>query len=151
VANGSHPGGNTGSTTLITVLVVVAILYFARTILIPLSLAVLVAFLLGPLVIRLRHYGFGRVTSTLSVVLLSFALLGSIGTVRVSQMTDLAHKLPEYQKNVHRKMESFRSSGTGFVTQITRVVSNLTDSLTPRPPTTPNQHGAQSDLSWRRP
>ena len=114
VANGSRPSGNTGNTALISILVVVAVLYFARTVFIPLSLALLLAFMLGPLVIRLRHWGLGRIPSVVLVVLLSFGILGTIGAVMTSQLTDLGHKLPDYEHNIHKKIESIRSSGGGL-------------------------------------
>ena len=46
-----------------SVCVVVAALYFAQEVLIPLALAVLLCFLLAPLVTRLERYRLGRVPS----------------------------------------------------------------------------------------
>lgn len=132
--NGNRPNGIAGSATLLTVLIVVAVLYFARSVLIPIALALLLAFLLGPLVVRLRHWGLGRLPSVLVVVLFSFTAIGIGSFFVVSQMTDLAHKLPEYQQNVHKKLESIRDSGGGFLTRLTRVVHRVTDELTPPPP-----------------
>jgi len=135
VANESRPSGPAGSTALISILIVVAVIYFARTVFIPLSLALLLAFMLGPLVIRLRHWGWGRAPSALCVVFLFFIILGIIGTVMTSQLTELAHKLPDYEHNTHQKLASIRSSGGGFINRITRVMRNFTDELTPAPPT----------------
>ncbi len=134
MASDNRPTGVAGNTTLVTVLIVVAVLYFARTVLIPLALALLLAFLLAPLVIRLRHWGLGRVPAAILVVLLAFGIIGVIGAVMTTQLSELAHKLPEYQQNVHKKMESVRSSGGGLITRITREIRNVTDALTPPPP-----------------
>src|SRR5678815_5193508 len=57
--------------TLLSVVAVVAILYFARVVLIPLALAVLFAFLLAPLVLRLRRIGLGRAPAVTLVVISS--------------------------------------------------------------------------------
>ncbi len=138
MANGNRPNGIKGSTTLLTVLIVLAVLYFARSVFIPLALAILLAFLLGPLVIRLRHWGLGRVPSAVSVVLLSFCIVGVISMIMASQLTDLAHKLPEYQHNVHQKIESVRQSGGGVLTRISRIAHSINDSLTPQVPTQAN-------------
>jgi predicted PurR-regulated permease PerM len=119
---------------LLSILIVVAVLYFARTVFIPLALSLLLAFLLAPLVIRLRHWGLGRVPSAVGVVLLSFAILGTIGTVMTSQLTDLAHRLPDYEHNIHQKIDSIRTSGGGFINRFSRVVRNFTEELTPAPP-----------------
>lgn len=146
MANGNRPNGSKGSITLLTVLIVLAVLYFARSVFIPLSLAVLLAFLLGPLVIRLRHLGLGRVLSALSVVLLSFLLVGVMGTLMGSQMADLAHKLPEYQQNVHHKIQSLRTSGGGLVNRFTKVVHEITDALTPPLPPVSTQPGTEKPV-----
>jgi predicted PurR-regulated permease PerM len=139
VANGNRPTGNPGNTTLLIVLIVVAVLYFARTVFIPLSLALLLTFLLAPMVIRLRHWGFGRIPSAFGVVLLAFLAMGVIGTVMVSQLADLAHKFPEYEQNVNEKLESVRSSGGGFVTRLSRVIGKVSEELTPRVPSRQGQ------------
>src|SRR5690348_9379966 len=75
----SRPNQSPGSATLLSVATVVAILYFARDVFIPLTLAVLFAFLLAPLVMRLRHWGLGRVPSVLIIVHLAFAAMAALG------------------------------------------------------------------------
>jgi len=95
---------------------------------------VLLAFLLAPLVTRLRHWGLGRVPSAFIVVLFSFMFIAIIGGVMASQLADLAHRLPEYEQNVRQKVQSLRSSGGGFVGRITGVVRKVNEELTPVPP-----------------
>lgn len=131
--NGNRSNGNRKNQTLLIVLIVVAVLYFARTIFIPLALAILVTFMLAPLVIRLRHWGLGRIPSAAMVVLIAFGIVAVIGTVMASQLADLAHKLPEYQHNVHQKVERIRTSGGGFVKRISGTVQKFSDELTPAP------------------
>jgi predicted PurR-regulated permease PerM len=114
--------------------VLVAVLFFAREVFIPLALAVLLAFLLAPLAHRLRQWGLWQVPSVLIVVLLSFILVGIIGTVMVSQLTDLAHKLPEYQENFHKKLQAIGKSGGGVVMGVTRWVHDIGSELTPAAP-----------------
>src|SRR5262249_50983857 len=98
-----------GKMTLLTVVVVVAALYFARVVFIPFSLAILLTFLLAPLTVRLRHWGLGRVFSSLVVVLSAFLLVGVLGGFMVSQLADLAHKMPEYEQNIRHKAHSLGS------------------------------------------
>ena len=130
MANGNRSNGQAGSSTLLIVLVVVAVLYFARTVFIPLALAMLLSFMLAPLVIRLRHWGLGRTPSATLVVLTAFAILGIIGAVMASQLADLAHKLPEYQHNVQKKVESIRDSGGGLIKRVSASLQKVTDELT---------------------
>lgn len=139
VANGTRAEGHTGGVTLLTLVIVVAILYFARTVFIPIALAVLFAFLLAPLVVRLRHWGLWRIPAVITVVVLAFGVLGIIFTLMASQLADLAHKLPGYQQTVHQKVEALRSSGGGLINRASRLIRNFTDELSPPPAPARNQ------------
>ena len=56
--------------------IVVAALYFARDVLIPLALALLLTFLLAPAVLRLRRWCLGRVPAVITTVIVAFTLIG---------------------------------------------------------------------------
>jgi predicted PurR-regulated permease PerM len=58
---------------------VVAALYWLQAVLIPLALAVLLTFLLSPVVSTLQRRGLGRVPSVLVTALLALSILGGIG------------------------------------------------------------------------
>lgn len=131
MADPNRAGSNASNATVFSVLIVVAVLYFARTVLIPLALAVLLAFLLGPFVLRLRRWGLGRMPSTLVVALVTFALIGLFGELLSVQLSDLAHELPEYQTNVHKKIGALRASGGGVIARVSRLTHSLTDELIP--------------------
>jgi predicted PurR-regulated permease PerM len=119
------------NTTLLSVVLVVAVLYFARDIFIPLALSVLVAFLLAPLVTRLRRWGWWRVPAVLSVVTLSFVVMSVIGFLMTTQLSELGHKLPEYQHNIHQKLQSIRDSSNGVLGKFSRVIHNFNQELKP--------------------
>src|SRR3954469_24500380 len=106
VPNENRSTNRGGAATLLTLVVVITALYFARVVLIPFSLALLVTFLLTPIAIKLRHWGLGRVLSSLVVVLFSFVLVGIIGGFMASQFADLAHKMPEYKQNIDTKVHT---------------------------------------------
>ncbi|MBP2290995.1 AI-2E family transporter [Azospirillum rugosum] len=99
-------------TTLLIIALVVATLYLGADILVPIALAVLLSFVLSPAVSRLERLRIGRVPSVLLVVILVFAALAGFGTVVGSQIGDLASNLPSYQRNIHTKLESLRSTAT---------------------------------------
>ena len=134
MADGDRPIHTNANATLLSVVVVTAALYFARLVLIPLALATLFAFLLGPLVNRLKRWGLGRFPSVVLVVLTSCLVVAVLGTVMASQVADLAHKMPEYEQNVRKKLQDLRSSGSGVINRVSRIVRNVTDELTPPPP-----------------
>ncbi|MGH6898720.1 MAG: AI-2E family transporter [Geminicoccaceae bacterium] len=87
---------------------VVAALYVGSEILIPLALAILLSFMLAPIVIRLRRWHLGRIPSVLMVVLLLFMALLGLGSIVASQVVDLAENLPRYEWNLRAKIRDLR-------------------------------------------
>jgi len=134
VENETRSSSNAGTATLLTLVIVVVALYFARAVFIPLALAVLLAFLLAPLATRLRHWGLGRMISSMVVVLMAFLVITIIAGFMASQLADLAHKLPGYEQNVDQKLAKLKNSGGGMLSRVTRVVRNLSEELTPSSP-----------------
>lgn len=132
----NRPNSNSRNATLLNVVLVVAILYFARVVFVPLALAVLFSFLLAPLVTRLRRWGWWRVPAVLTVVTAAFLLLAVIGGLVTAQLTDLGHKLPEYQHNIHQKLQSIRDSSSGVIGRFTRIVHDFSQELKPAPAST---------------
>lgn len=109
--------------TLASVAVVVAALYLAKGVLLPVIMAVLFTFMLTPACDYLERRRLGRAPAVLITVILTFAALGIIVWTAVSQMSDLAPKLAEYQGNIEAKFKSlnkFASSTIGRVTQTTK-------------------------------
>ena len=152
-AKDDRPGAASGSTTFLVVLIVIAVLYFARTVFVPLGLAILLSFLLTPLVTRLQRWGLGRISSVVCVVLFLLVVAGVIGALMTTQLTDLARKLPEYQTNIHKKVDSIRVSGSGFISRISRMAENLTEGPSPGAASTahtPSDHPRPVPVEIRR-
>ncbi len=90
-----------------------ATLYWAQKILIPLVLAVLLAFVLNPVVAVVQRRGLGRVPTVMFVAFLSFLLLGGIGLGLTLEVKRLAAELPQYKENVAQKVAGLREAGRG--------------------------------------
>src|SRR5512134_4188004 len=90
--------------SLLAILLVIAALYLGRPLLMPLALALLVAFLLAPLVNRLERIGLGRATSVLTVILMLGVAAGGIGWMVAREASELADELPNYRKNLRAKI-----------------------------------------------
>jgi predicted PurR-regulated permease PerM len=105
----AHP--NTG--TIVLVFAVVAALYFAREVLIPLAFALTLSFLLTPAVTFLEKLRMGRVLPVILTVLISMVAGGWITWILASQLVDVASQLPTYRQNIHSKIEALRSHGKG--------------------------------------
>ena len=142
----NRPNSSSRNTTLLSVVVVVAVLYFAREIFVPLALAVLFSFLLAPLVTRLRRWGWGRVPSVLIVVTLAFAIVVVVGMLMTVQLTDLGRQMPRYQQNMRQKLQSVRDSSKGLLGSVTRVVHNVSEELKPAASQTPVAPGDQKPV-----
>src|SRR5271154_2302796 len=87
-----------------TVFATVAALYFAQDVLIPLAVAVLLSFLLAPVVTRLERLRLGRVAAVLLAVTIALASLGTIGWLVEQQFVEVAGKLPDYRENIQNKL-----------------------------------------------
>src|SRR5262245_29076385 len=70
--------------------VVIGALYFARDILMPFALAVLLSFVLAPLVKRLQKWYVPRGLAVIAVAIMAFAVIFGLGSVIISQVNDLA-------------------------------------------------------------
>ncbi len=95
--------------TAVMILVTVGILYFAREILIPVAIAVILSFVLSPLVKLLRRFGLGKKVAVGLVVLLTFIVSVGLGAILAKQISDLAGDASRYQATVSQKVEGVRS------------------------------------------
>src|SRR5271156_6309734 len=86
--------------------VVIAGLYFGREVLVPIALAVLLSFVLSPLVRLLQRIYFPRGAAVIAVGLVAFAAIFGVGTLMVSQVNELATELPRYQDTLGAKIDS---------------------------------------------
>ena len=91
----------------------VTILYLARGVLIPVAVAVLLTFLLHPVVTGLERLRIGRIPSVLIVVLLAFAALAGIAWALVTQLSSLGYEIPLYRDNLKAKIAHVRGIGRG--------------------------------------
>jgi predicted PurR-regulated permease PerM len=81
-----------GVFAMIAVLVtatVIAILYFAREVFVPITLAVLLSFLLAPAVRWLRQLRVGRITAVTLTVMVAFMAIAGFAAVIVGEVSSL--------------------------------------------------------------
>ncbi|GJD94916.1 AI-2E family transporter [Methylobacterium iners] len=114
------------ASSLIVAGLIVAGLYFGREVLIPIAIAILLSFVLGPLVNLLRKLHFGRFFAVATSVLLTLGVVGALGTLIGVQLADLAGDVPRYRYTIERKVEGLRDSPIGRATDY---VSNIGRSM----------------------
>src|SRR6476661_3831478 len=91
------PAASPGAASALQVgVVVIAALYLAREILIPITLAILLSFLLAPIVELLGRMRLGRVPAVLLAVIMAVGVMTGFGGVIGSQFAQLAGNIPQY-------------------------------------------------------
>jgi predicted PurR-regulated permease PerM len=99
--------------TAVLAVIIVTMLYFGREIIIPIAMAVLLSFVLAPLVGLLQRIRVPRGLAVVSVVIFAFAVIFATGSLLASQLTQLAGDLPRYQSTITEKIQSFRETTAG--------------------------------------
>jgi predicted PurR-regulated permease PerM len=99
--------------TAILAVIIIAMLYFGREIFVPIALAILLSFVLAPVVLILQRIHVPRGLAVVSVALLAFALIFAMGSLLAAQLTQLAGDLPRYQSTISEKIQSFRDTKAG--------------------------------------
>ena len=91
----------------------VAALYLGRDVFIPLALAILLSFALGPLVTRLYRLGLARVPAVILVMVLVTLLVAGFAALVASQLVHLAEGLPRYEANLRAKAHALAEAAPG--------------------------------------
>ncbi|RPI74149.1 MAG: AI-2E family transporter, partial [Planctomycetaceae bacterium] len=110
---------------LAAVAVVIGALDLAQGVLVPLTLAVLLSFLLSPVCNWLERRKFGRIPAVSVTVLVGFALLGAATWTAVAQMSELAPRVPEYKRNVQAKLRSVNDVVSAALSNLTTTAAEV--------------------------
>lgn len=92
---------------------VIAIFYWAQEVLVPIAIAVLLTFVLSPIVSALERLNLGRIVSVTISVLLAFTILLGVGWLAARQIARLANELPLYRRNIQTKIADLRDFKKG--------------------------------------
>lgn len=101
------PGVNLLAGVIIGVAVVAA-LSIGREVLIPITLAVLLSFVLSPLMALLRRLWIGRVAAAVLAVVLAVVILLAASAVIGTQIAAVVARAPQYQTTVTAKLQSLQ-------------------------------------------
>ncbi|MCK1272508.1 AI-2E family transporter [Bradyrhizobium sp. 171] len=111
--------------------IIVMVLYYGREIIIPIALAVLLSFVLAPLVRLVQRLRIPRSLAVVSVVVIAFAFIFAMGSLLATQLTQLAGDLPRYQSTISEKIQSFRetTAGRGTLERASSMLKDLSKEL----------------------
>ena len=148
--------------SIITAVVCVAALYYGRGVLIPIALAILLTFLLAPLVALLEHWHIGKTAPTLGVLFVALMLIVLLGWVVVNQGIQVATELPAYSATISKKLESIRgaknsglakaaSSIRGLGNQLSTAIQSPPPQSTPKIPPAGQKHETENNFRASQP
>ena len=120
---------------------------FGRRVLIPLALAVVLAFLLTPVVTLLEKCRLGRVASVLVVLVMAVVLLGAISWGVTNQLVEILGHLPDYRANIHNKIEAIRRGRNVGLSKATATVDVLNKELSAASDTASNKKGGREPIA----
>lgn len=161
----SQNGFVNGVAAAVLAAIIVYTLYFGREVFVPIALAVLLSFVLAPLVRLLAQWHVPRGVSVIGVVLLAFLAIFAVGGMIATQVNQLAGDLPRYQLTMRAKIEALRgaaaTSGTleraadvlqslGKELDKPKDVENRPDTLQPQTPA-PGQEAKPIPVEVRQP
>ncbi len=111
-------------------LVIVLALIWARPILIPIALAVLLTFLLNPLVRLLQHRGLGRLPSVIIAVAGVGIILLSMSGMLTREMASVLAQLPQNTANIKAKVQALRRLGSaGLISQFETMIDEISEDV----------------------
>jgi predicted PurR-regulated permease PerM len=115
----------------------IAVLYFAREVLIPLTLAITLSFLLTSPVSWLQKLRLNRVAAVLLVICLTLSAAAATAWIVGSQFIAIVNDLPRYQQNIHNKLEALRTNKSGALSRAAKNINDLGREISsPVPPET---------------
>jgi predicted PurR-regulated permease PerM len=148
---------------IVTAIICVAALYFARAVLVPISLAILLSFFLAPAVRRLERWHLGRTGPVIVAVVSTILVFVALGWVVGKQAIHLAGEIPDYSDSISKKIEAIRGVKNGGLGKAASTVNKLgtelsqtiqapaTDSKSPSASPTANDRSALLTPASRHP
>lgn len=129
LARSANTAASSKASILIALALAIATLYFGRQIFIPLALALVLSFLLTPLVALLERARFGRVPAVLLVLTFCIALTAGTAWEVAGQLLDITGHIRDYRANLEQTIRSLRPPASGALGQATATVKELNKEL----------------------
>jgi predicted PurR-regulated permease PerM len=114
------------SSRIMTAGIILTLLYLARSVLIPLALAIMLSLLVAPPIRALRRLRIGKASSVLIAVAALTVLCVGVTVALGTQILHIAESLPQYESNVQRKLKTLEEATVGPIIRLTSETSRLT-------------------------
>ena len=137
--------GIQGLTMLAVGVVIIAALFLGREVLIPIVLAVLLSFVLVPLVALLQRIHLPKVPAVLLAVVLALGVILALGGLIGTQLAELVSDIPRYETTIQPKVESLRKLTIGRMSEMMRSLGHEMDNAGSTKPAAPTGAAAGAD------
>jgi len=128
-----------------------ALLYFGREVLIPITLAVMLSLLVAPMIHGLRRIGLGQTASVWAVVLALVLVLSAIATVIGSQLIRMGASMPQYEETMRGKLETLDRVTLGKLGVLTGPVRRVIDRASRESESPPDAQAADQSAAQSGP
>ena len=128
--------------TLITGVVVVAALYLGREVLVPITLAILLSFVLSPVVGLLRRARLPQIPSVLVAVVIGLGVIGALVGVIGLQIAGLSGDVPRYASTIETKVTALQGATLGRLRSVTASIGEHMQAGAPNATPTPSAETA---------
>src|ERR1700674_2008556 len=98
---------------IVYLIIVLAAFSWGKEFLLPIILAILISFLLAPVVSRLERWKFKPALAVLTVVGVAFAIIGLVSMTISVETLNLVNSLPKYRDNINAKWDSIQHAPSG--------------------------------------
>ncbi|HMB95707.1 MAG TPA: AI-2E family transporter, partial [Tepidisphaeraceae bacterium] len=121
--------------------------------LIPLALALLLSFLLAPIIKRLEKRKIPRIAAVVLVVSVIFSFIGVLGWGVGTQLKDFVEQLPGYKQNIVAKVSLVRGNNVGGFGKAAEAIQEVKDAVSTSTtnPTTQTAPAASSLANAQQP
>jgi predicted PurR-regulated permease PerM len=111
-----------------SIALIAGMLYLGQAFFVPLALAILLAFVLAPVVSLMERIGLGRTTSVITISVVIALLLAAMVGVASRELVSLVGEVPQYRENLVRKVKSLRGP-LGSVERAADAVTELEEEI----------------------
>lgn len=115
--------------SLLTITLIIAILWAAKAILLPLALGIILAFALTPLVRWFDRMRLPRAVGVALTMLLALSAVGGMGYVVFSQFAELSTEITKYTSSMRNKVADLRMGDDAAFSRLTKTVHRVTEQL----------------------
>jgi predicted PurR-regulated permease PerM len=137
-------------TALAVGVALIAALYFGQEVLLPVTIAVLLSFVLSPLVNGLHRLHIPHVVAVIFSVAVALGFMGGLAVLVGAQFVDVATDLPKYQSTIEEKIDTVRGATLNRLSDFsTRLRGAFNE--TPQSPSAPRANEPQDNQPTVKP